>query len=196
MKRIIISIITIAFSISNIANAQIIEEFDSNSLRWQEYASSRKEAVIKDGVLHIKSNNGKRVMSTCSAPIDLSEPFVITATLNSLKLLSDDKGLAIIFNCSDDYNCDVFSISKETISYIRYYEDKKIRFKDSDFKLNKKLKEHEIIVKYRNRKVELIIDDVQCLEVPYITINFNGFGFGTYGAGQEASIDKVVFKQM
>lgn len=178
------------------ASAQIVEEFEGNSFNWQEYAGSRREAVIKEGALHMKSTNGMVVFATCNAPVDFTEPFKVTATTKGLKLNSDSKGLAIIFNYSDDYNCDVFYISEETIQYVKIAEEKKARFREVDFKLNKKLKEHEIVLQYRNRKVELIIDEVQCIEVSYVTMNYNGFGFGVYGAGQEASIEKVEFRQM
>ena len=196
MKKVILfSIIALGALCSFNANAQVIEEFEGNSLNWQEYASSRREAVIKEGVLHLKSS-GELIFATCTAPIDFTEPFKVTATVKNLKLNSDDKGLAIIFNYSDNFNCDVFYISEETVKYVKLSEEKRARFRDSDFKLNKKLKEHQIVLQYRNRKAELIIDDVQCLEVSYVTMNYNGFGFGVYGNDQEASIEKVEFRQM
>lgn len=197
MKRVFVyCIIALGALCSFNATAQVVEDFEGNSLNWQEYASSRREAVIKEGVLHLKSSSGDLIFATCTAPIDFTEPFKVTATTKSLKLNSDSKGLAIIFNYSDNYNCDVFYISEETIQYVKFSEEKKARFREADFKLNKKLKEHEIVLQYRNRKAELIIDDVQCLEVSYVTMNYNGFGFGVYGAEQEASIEKVEFRQM
>lgn len=176
--------------------AQVTDDFDGNSLNWQEYSSSRREAVIKEGVLHMKSSNSKMVFATCTAPIDCSESFRIKAIIKDLRLLSDDKGVVVIFNHSDDYNNDQFRITKETIEYWKFAENKPVKFKDADFKLNKKLKEHEVILQYRNRKAELYIDDVLCLEVSYVTMTFNGFGFAVFGSEQEADIDKVEFQQM
>ena len=184
------------FFVSLTAVAQITDDFEGNSLNWQEYSSSRREAVIKEGVLHMKSNSSKLVFATCTAPIDCSESFRIKAIIKELRLTSDEKGVVIIFNHSDDYNNDQFRITRETIEYYKFAENKPIKYKDADFKLNKKLKEHEVVLQYRNRKAELYIDDVLCLDVSYVTMTYNGFGFAVFGDGQDVDIDKVEFQQM
>ena len=184
------------FFLSLTAWAQITDDFEGNSLNWQEYSSSRREAVIKEGVLHMKSNSSKFVFATCTAPIDCSESFRIKAIIKDLRLTSDEKGVVIIFNHSDDYNNDQFRITRETIEYYKFAENKPIKYKDADFKLNKKLKEHVVVLQYRNRKAELYIDDVLCLDVSYVTMTYNGFGFAVFGDGQDVDIDKVEFQQM
>ena len=179
------------------ARAQIIEDFETNTLNWQEFASGNREAVVKDGVLHMKSSLGDRfVYATCLAPIDFSEPFRVKATIVDTKLDSDSKGVAVVFNYSDDYNLDAFFISKETVAFFEQSRNERVRYREADFKFNKKLKEHELVLEYRNRKVSLIIDDVQCLEIPYINMEYNGFGFAVFGISQEVSIDQVEFRQM
>jgi len=177
-------------------NAQVVEGFEGNSMNWQEYSSSRREAVIKEGVLHMKSSNQGLVFATCIAPIDCSEPFKIKTVIKDLKLNADDKGIVVVFNYGDNYNNDQFRINKETIEYIRFAENKAVKYRDADFKLNKKLKVHEVVLQYRNRKAELYIDDVQCLEVSPVTMNFNGYGYAVFGDGQEADIESVEFRNM
>lgn len=197
MKRFLTSIIIALLGLNAFnGNAQVKEDFEGNSLNWQEYSSSKRTAVIKEGVLYLKASDDKRVFATCTAPIDCAESFRITAKFSQLKLGDDNKGISIIFNYSDDRNFDAFNLTNDNVSYIQLEKDNLARYRDADFKLNKKIKEHEIIIQYRNRKVELIVDDVQCLEASYVNMMYNGFGFGVFGSGQEASIDEVVFRQM
>ena len=42
---------------SMIANAQIVETFDSNKFGWQEFAQKSGSALVVDGVLRLKGKN-------------------------------------------------------------------------------------------------------------------------------------------
>ena len=58
-------LITALSAIAFAGNAQTFNEtFDSNTMGWTEEASSRGEALVKDGVLHLVSK-GTTMMSSC-----------------------------------------------------------------------------------------------------------------------------------
>lgn len=195
MKR-ILSII-LAFVSINVFAQTITEDFESNSLGWNESVGKKGEAIIKDGALHLSAGagleGGRSFIATCYLPIDSSKNFSIKATCTNTKINDEDHGICLIINYMDDYNYDEFIITKELAIYKRWIDGKPVGFRQSQIKVDKKSKDHIIEIISTLNKLEFIVDNMKCLELRYAPLHYSGFGVGVWAADgkQVADIDQI-----
>lgn len=193
---------------SMIANAQIVETFDSNKFGWQEFAQKSGSALVVDGVLRLKGKNPledlwsikehSEVQSTCYAPIDPKKNFEIKATAIAQKI--NDKGFfGIIFDYKDDGNYSAFFISKgdknALVMYQREYEDRVVGRRFTELKLPSKRKaEFDFSIKSTFDDIQFFCNDMKVMEIRHQQPEFTGFGFIVIGQ-QEVDFDNVEFIQ-
>lgn len=175
----------------------ITEDFETNRLGWNEIVEKKGEAIIKDGVLHLSAGagllGGRSLTSTCYLPLDPNKNFTIKAKCINTKINDNDRGIGIVLNYMDDGNYDEFTITKETAVYRRWVEDRCVGYRQAQVKVDKKTKDHELIVKSTFQKLEFIVDNMTVLEIRYAPIKYSGFGLAVWALDgkQVADIDEI-----
>lgn len=197
MKRLIFASL---FLLSFLTQAQTIirDDFDSNSLGWNEFAGKKYSAIIQDGVLHLETREGApTAIASCYSIIDPQKSFEIKMGLVKTKIDDEERGIGIVLNYLDDYNFDVFYMSKEKAFYKRFVEGKLFGFRCGDVKIDKKLRDHELIVKSAFDKLEFFINNVKALEIQHAPLLYPGFGVSVWAddGKQVADVDYIEFKQ-
>ncbi len=173
------------------------EDFESNKLGWNEFVGKRGEAIIKEGVLHLSAKTAEPMMSTCYLPIDPSKNYSIKAKCINTKINDDERGICMILNYMDDYNYDMFILTMETAIYKRYVDNRLVGFRQTQVKVNKKIKDHELEIKSTFQKLEFLVDNMQALEIRFAPMKYSGFGMGVWAVDgkQVADIDEIVVVQ-
>lgn len=206
MKKVfLLSAIVLCFSM--IANAQIKESFDSNSLEWTEcpYDSDAGSAIITEGKMIVKSNGEKYLLGTkvrettvfethCYMPIDIMKPFQIKSIV-SVKNIDDENVAGIIFNYKDNGTFYSFSINEDWVEFTRYVDGKIVGAISQVIKWKKWKKvsmEWELISD--GSTLEFFINGISMLKVRHMPLEYTGFGYCTVG-DQELEVDEVTFIQ-
>lgn len=206
MKKVfLLSAIVLCFSM--IANAQIRESFDSNSLEWTEcpYDSDAGSAIITEGKMIVKSNGEKYLLGTmvgettvfethCYMPIDIMKPFQIKSIV-SVKNIDDENVAGIIFNYKDSGTFYSFSINEDWVEFTRYVDGKIVGAISQAVKWEKWKKvsmEWELISD--GSTLEFFINGISMLKVRHMPLEYTGFGYCTVG-DQELEVDEVTFIQ-
>ena len=206
MRKYLLIMVLLAGSM--MANAQIVETFDSNKFGWQEYSQKDGSALVIDGILRIKGNNPIEnawslssrsvILSTCYAPIDPQKNFEIKSTALAKKI--SDKGFfGVIFDYKDDGNYSSFYIQKgdknAIVIYEREYENRVVGRRYTELKLpSKRNAEFDFILKSSYNDIQFICNDMKVMEVRHQHPQFTGFGFIVIGQ-QEVEFDNVEFIQ-
>jgi len=193
MRQICIIMAFLASALS--MQAQTIEDFEANSLGWNEYSSPRQSAIIKEGALHMENFVDDIVMASCYTPLDVTEAWKVKAQFKGTKIDSDNRGVGIVINYLDDMNYDCFMFSKELIVYSRYIDGHEVGKRYAQLKVDRKIKDHILIVEYANNKIQFSINDVMCIEIKNAPIKYNGFGLAVWGKGQKADVEEIQFIQ-
>lgn len=195
MKKIIIGVLML---IPTIAFAQTFrDDFDSNSLGWNEFVGKKYSAVIREGVLHLEtSDKDGQAFATCYGTYDPQKPFEIKAKFIDTKINDEEQGVGILFNYMDDYNLEAFFLSKDKAYYWRWMNNKVCGFRAADVKFKKRSRDHELQVKSGFEKLEFIVNNVKVLEVRSTPI-YTGFGIGVWSddGKQTADVDYIEFIQ-
>ena len=195
-------------------NAQSYKEtFDSNSLEWTEcaYKNSIGTAIIDKGVMTVTSK-GERVglayltgnaadikaatyyETHCYAPIDVMKPFEIHSFVN-VKKFADDNLAGVAFNYRDGGNFYCFAFNESFIKFIRYENGEVVGDITQGIKWRKKRNANMKWSLYSDgNTLSFKIDDITIINIRYMPITYDGFGFYTFGA-QELTIDEVEFIQ-
>lgn len=206
MKKVfLLSAIVLCFSM--IANAQIKESFESNSLEWTEcpYDSDAGSAIITEGKMIVKSNGEKYFLGTmvgettvfethCYMPIDIMKPFQIKSIV-SVKNIDDENVAGIIFNYKDNGTFYSFSINDAWVVFTRYVDGKIVGAISQGVKWEKWKKvsmEWELISD--GSTLEFFINGISMLKVRHMPLEYTGFGYCTVG-DQELEVDEVTFIQ-
>lgn len=193
-------------------NAQVIKEtFDSNSLDWNECASESNsgKSIIDKGVLTITSLGVNRFWSAmvgaqvgkyteftcfCYAPLNVKRSFSINTNVTIGKL-DDDKFVGLLFNYMDDGNFYAFIFNDEDVKFLRKEDGKWIGSITQSVKWSKKRKaEQNWRLESDGSILSFFVDDLPIMKVRYMTLEYAGFGYLTFG-NQKLIVDDVEFRQ-
>lgn len=217
MKRTILSVCMVA-AIGLTANAQsFVETFDANSLGWTESAgeSNAGTAVIDKGVMTIKSKGDSKFMrfaanmngnakglentafeTHCYAPLDVKKPFEIIANVK-MDNLDLERQAGLIFNYRDFGNYYAFVFNKQSVSFLRFVDNRCVGSITQDIKWGKaeKGKQHQVWKLISdNDELQFFVNDMEIMKVRYMPLDFTGIGFYTIGK-QTLIVDDVTFTQ-
>lgn len=200
-------------------NAQsFTETFDANSLGWTESAgeSNSGTAIIDKGVMTIKSKGDSKFMrlaanlngnsklfdntafeTHCYAPLDVKKSFEIVAnvTMDNLAL---DRQAGLIFNYRDFGNYYAFVFNKESVSFLRFVDNKCVGSITQDIKWGEaeKGKQNQVWKLISDgRELQFFINDLEVFKVRYMPLDFAGVGFYTIGK-QTLIVDDITFTQI
>ena len=195
MKRLVL--LLVAF-MPLITNAQVlIEDFDSNNLKWNEYVDNRSSAVIKEGALCLEGKSNNSAMVSCYLPLDVTSPFKIKAkfidTRFAFSALVPGALVALGFalNYLDDDNYCAFMLGKEFVEFQRWSEGKMVGHRRGQIKTSYKDTDYEIDISYKENRLILEINGVHVLEA-YCVLEYNGFAVAVSGS---AKVDQLEFYQ-
>lgn len=196
MKKIILGLL---FLLPTMMFAQTVrEDFDSNTLGWNEFVGKNYSATIQDGVLHLEAREGQPfALASCYTTLDPQLPFEIKAKLIDTKINDEERGIGIVFNYLDDMNYDVFLLSKDKAYYWRVVDSELRGQRRGDIKITKKQKDHELSVKYGYDRLEFFVNNVKALEIRNAPLKYNGFGIAVWSSDnkQSADVDYIEFIQ-
>lgn len=194
-----------------------VETFDANSLGWTESAgeSNSGTAIIDGGVMTVKSkgdSKGMRVLANlngsakamentafethCYAPLDVRKPFEIVANVK-MDNIDMERQAGMIFNYRDFGNYYAFVFNKESVSFLRFVDNRLVGSISQDIKWGKGIKgKQDQVWKLISNGSELqfFIDDMEIMKVRYMPLDFTGVGFYTIGK-QTLVIDDITFTQ-
>lgn len=217
MKRTFLSL-CMSLALSGVTYAQsFVETFDANSLGWTESAgeSNSGTAVIDKGVMTVKSKGDSKFMrfaavangnskgmentsfeTHCYAPLDVQKPFEIVANVK-MDNLDLERQAGMIFNYRDFGNFYAFVFNKESVSFLRFVDNRCVGSITQDVKWGKaeKGKQNQVWkLISANGELQFFVDDMEIMKVRYMPLDFTGVGFYTIGK-QTLVIDDVTFTQ-
>ena len=191
MKKLSI-ILAFVFGMITIANAQVKENFDSNSWQWTEYSADMGRAYIIDGVMRLESKSDNNNISLAEKvgsvathsflPMDPAKGFSLKCTA-TLEKFEGKKMFGVILDYVDDMNCLVFQINGDCAWLYKMKEGKIVGQQKNQFKLQKGKKSTNLDMEviYQGGELEFRVNDVQALICKYVPITSNGFGFFAFG---------------
>lgn len=199
-------------------NAQsFTETFDANSLGWTESAgeSNSGTAIIDKGVMTIKSKGDSKFgriaanlngfskgqentafETHCYAPIDVKKPFEIIANVK-MDNLDLERQAGMIFNYRDFGNYYAFVFNKESVSFLRFVDNRCVGSITQDIKWGKAEKgkqDQRWKLISNGGELQFFINDMEILKVRYMPLDFTGIGFYTIGK-QTLVVDDITFTQ-
>ena len=217
-RKILVVCLMAAMSVMAMSAQSFVETFDANSLGWTESAgeSNSGTAIIDKGFMTIKSKgdskfgriaanlngNAKASENTafethCYAPLDVNKPFEMTTNVK-MDNLDLDRQAGMIFNYRDFGNYYAFVFNKESVSFLRFVDNRLVGSITQDIKWGKaeKGKQYQTWKLISdNGELQFFVDDMEILKVRYMPLDFTGVGFYTIGK-QTLVIDKVTFTQL
>ena len=192
--------------------AQSVKEtFDSNSLNWNECASESNagKSIIDKGVLTITSEGINKFWTAmagtqvgnytefscfCYAPLNVKSPFKISTNVTIGKL-DDDKFVGLIFNYKDDGNFYAFIFNDVDVKFLRKVDYKWVGSITQSVKWRKKTKaQQNWRLESDGSILSFFVDEVPIMNVRYMTLDYAGFGYLTFGK-QKLIVDDVEFIQ-
>lgn len=192
MKSKLLIIALFVFALASNIEAQIKENFDSNSWQWTEYSADLGKAYIIEGVMRLESRSDNsnttyadmvaNVATHAFLPMDPSKGFDIKCTA-TVEKFEGKKQFGIILDYLDDMNCLLFMIKGDCAYLYKMKEGKIVGQQRNQFKLQKgkKLTNLDIQIMYMGGELEFRVNDVQALLCKYVPITSNGFGFFAFG---------------
>lgn len=218
MKKFIFAIVIMCYALSTNAQNSFIETFDSNSLEWTEcaYETNSGTALIDQGVMTIKSKGKHKTMGAiitglsgvativgentffethCYAPIDVAKPFKIISHVKIDKLGSD-RIVGLVFNYKDDGNFYCFTFDEGMVRFTRYKDGRIVGSVSQGVRWADKSKvDQEWVLTSEDGILSFIVDGVPILKVKYMTLEYSGFGYYTFGK-QKLIVDDVEFIEL
>ena len=196
MKQFIISA-TLLFSVLSInaQSYQMEDTFDTNNYGWTEVVSKRGEAIIKDGVLRIKSKaEFEFFSSTCYTDIDVQQNFEMKCEVK-VKSINDDSRFGMILDYIDDYNYIAFTVYEGNARLVRIKEGRIVGSKANSIKLKSARKASvDLTVKSTYQRLVFEINGMMAIDVRYLPLTSNGIGF--YVAGKNTvDFDNLIVTQ-
>lgn len=134
--------------------------------------------------------------SHCYAPIDVKNPFEIVANV-TLDNLDMDRQAGLIFNYRDFGNYNAFVCNKESVTFIRFIDNKCVGHITQDLKwgIADKGKMYQVWKLISNgSELQFFVNDMEVLKVRYMPLDYTGVGFYTIGK-QTLIIDDITFTQ-
>lgn len=217
MKRILTLLAASAFIVATASAQRFVETFDANSLNWTESAgeSNSGTAIIDKGVMTIKSKGDSKFMrfaanmngyskgsentafeTHCYAPLDVKKPFEIVANVK-MDNLDLDRQAGMIFNYRDFGNYYAFVFNRESVSFLRFVDNRCVGSITQDIKWGKaeKGKQNQVWkLVSDNDELQFFVNNMEILKVRYMPLDFAGIGFYTIGK-QTLVVDDVTFTQ-
>jgi len=180
MKRIYLAVLFVLSTFCSYAQS-IVDDFESNSLDWVEEVSNDRQAVIKEGHLHLEGGL-QGVATTCYAPFDIDKPFVLKCE-SYVKSISGNKHFGIFVDYEDEYNYTRFTIEDDRVWVRRVVENRVVGLKSQPLKLKAKKKTGiDFRIEYTLQKLTLYVNDMKAIEYQH-RINYGQFMIGTTGIG-------------
>lgn len=207
MKRIILLVSILAYSASiNIYAQRVIWQDDfETSKGWSEFEDATGKAVVKNGTLIMKSNDGMSYFSRCKTNLDGNKNFTISAEIHlryGMSQLVNGKSVGIIFDYYDRKNYKAFYIEKGFVWFIQIKDGVLIR-EEKDFLKNyipdkksreKNVPDLSIEIQKKGQNVLFLVNGEETLEMDGVIVESNRIGFIVSG-GQEISFDNVKILQ-
>lgn len=191
MKNIFI-ILALCLSVS--INAQIKDDFESNKLGWTEFSSSRSEAIITDGHMHLVSKNDDPAFTICYPALDVSRNFEIKCDVLAKKI-DDDKTFGIVLDYLDEYNFTAFMVTEGMAMFRQFKENKLVGRLYAPIKLKEQKKALvELKIKSEYQKIEFYVNGMKALERRFLHMDSNGVGFAA-GGKQKIDFDNFEITQ-
>ena len=218
MKKIFLSLYVTLLGFAGAYAQSFTETFDANSLGWTESAgeSNSGTAIIDKGVMTVKSKGDSKFMrfaanmngnakgaentafeTHCYAPLDVRKSFEIVANVK-IDDLALDRQAGFIFNYRDFGNYYAFVFNKESVTFLRFVDNRCVGSITQDIKWGKgkKGKKDQVWKLINNAgELEFFVDDMEVMKVRYMPLDFTGVGFYTIGK-QTLVIDDVTFTQI
>lgn len=196
MKKIILSIaLTAALGGGIMAqNPIIVEDFESNSLGWDEFSWKDRSGIIKNGYLELENKNavGGSICYT-DLPISVEQDFKLSGKIIVHKL-SGTESFGVVIDTDEDLNQCAFLLREDVFNCVI-------------FNNKTRLYEDERPVKFRPRKDELVefvlerrgnqyIFSLNNMEVYRLRRNINAPTFGFYTDGNSLiRVDELIIEQ-
>lgn len=217
MKKLFLGLFLVLASVVGTNAQTFTETFDANSLGWTESAgeSSSGTVVIDNGVMTIKSKGDSKLTrlaanfngaakgmentafeTHCYAPLDIKKPFEIVANVK-VDDLALERQAGFIFNYRDFGNYYAFVFNKESVSFLRFVDNRCVGSITQDVKWQKGVKgKKEQIWKLISDggQLQFFVNDMEIMKVKYMPLDFTGVGFYTIGK-QTLVVDDVTFTQ-
>lgn len=210
MKKTIITLaLTTIIAIGTKAQTYV-ETFDTNSLGWTENTGENNSGttIIDRGVMTIKYqrssildisdkiNGYKTFESHCYAPLDINNPFEITANVK-IENLDLDHREGLIFNYRDFGTYYAFVFDKESVSFLRVIDGRLVGSITQDIKWDKEVRgkqDQAWKLISDNGELQFYINDKEMMKVRHMPLDFTGVGFLIMGR-QTLIVDDVTFSQ-
>ena len=207
MKRQLLLISILIYSVSSSLYAQRViwqDDFET-SKGWSEFEDVTGKAVVKNGTLVIKRNDGLSYFSRCKTNLDGNKNFTISAEIylrHGLSQLVNGKTVGMIFDYYDRKNYKAFYIEKGFVWFIQRKDGILIR-EEKDFLKNyipdkknrdKNAPDISIEIQKKGQNVLFLVNGEETLEMDGIVVSSNRIGFIVSG-GQEVTFDNVKIMQ-
>lgn len=217
MRKFFVSMCMVASMLFTVNAQSFTETFDGNSLGWTESAgeSNAGTAIIDKGVMTIKSKGDSKFMrfaanmngdskgqantafeTHCYAPLDVTKPFEIVADVK-MDNLAMDRQAGMIFNYRDFGNYYAFVFNKESITFLRFADNRCVGSITQDIKWGKaeKGKQNQTWkLISEGGELQFFVNDMEIMKVRYMPLDFTGIGFYTIGK-QTLIVDEMTFTQ-
>ena len=131
---------------------------------------------------------------TCYAPLNMDHSFTINTNVTIGKL-DDDKWVGLVFNYKDDGNFYAFIFDEDFVMFIRVIDGRLVGWKNQGMRWSKKRKAQQNWRLESDGKVlSFFVDDLPIMKMRYMPLDYNGFGYCTFGK-QKLEVDDVEFIQ-
>lgn len=172
------------------SNAQSFKDtFDSNSMGWTETSGKNTEAIIKDGVMYLKSKETVAITSTY-LNFDVQSNFIIKCNAN-IKKINEGNPIGIVFNYIDDYNYCAFAIDEGYTYFYEIRDSKIVGYRENDLKIKDRKKASiDFSLKSTYNKIQFEVNNMTAIELRFKPIISTGFGFYVSGK-QEVRFDNL-----
>ena len=140
----------------NVRAQRVIWQDDfETSKGWSEFEDEDGKAIVKDGALVIKSNEGWQYISRCKTNLDGNKNFTISVDVNLKDGLGKGRYVGMIFDFSDRKNYKMFYIEEGLVRFAEYRDGYLVR-EEKDVLKKQKIKravkkEHRLHLKYKRR---------------------------------------------
>lgn len=169
-------VILLALLVSSSVNAQLIDDFETNKLGWNEFSSSRSEAIITEGHMHLVSKNDDPAFTICYPALDVSKNFELKCDVLAKKI-DDEKTFGIVIDYLDDYNFSAFVVTEGMAMFRQFKGNELVGRTYAPIKLKEQKKAVvELRIKCEYNKIEFYVNGMKALERRFLHMESNGVG--------------------
>lgn len=204
MKRIFLMIGILACTMHlNVRAQRVIWQDDfETSKGWSEFEDEDGKAIVKDGALMIKSNEGWQYISRCKTNLDGNKNFTISVDVNLKDGLGKGRYVGMIFDFSDRKNYKMFYIEEGLVRFAEYRDGYLVREEKDVLKKQKKKEKKSrekgtqitFEIQKKGQSVMFLVNEEETLEMDGIIVKSNRIGF-MVAEDQEVLFDNVKIMQ-